>query len=201
MKKILFAAERLLIALLFLFTFVACDDDDVPPEENEEEAITNVILTFSPQGGGSDVTATWVDADGEGAGDPVLTDIELAVNTTYTLSMVLTNALDPTDPEDITEEIEEEDDEHMFFFGWTDGLFSDPAGDGNVDTRSDAVNYEDPLDENGYPVGLETEWTTGDAATGEFRVVLKHQPDIKSATSGATDGESDIDIRWDIEIQ
>ncbi len=201
MKRMLFTAERLLFASLFLFTFIACDDDDVPPEENEEEAITNVTLTFTPSGGGNAVEATWVDADGEGSGAPVLTDIELAANTTYTMSIELTNALDPTDVEDVTEEIEEEDEEHMFFFGWTDGLFTDPTGDGNIDTRSDAVNYEDPLDDNGYPVGLETEWTTGDAATGEFRIVLKHQPDIKTASSTATDGESDIDIRWNIEIQ
>jgi len=78
----------------------------------------------------------------------------------------------------------------------------DPAGDGNVDNRGDAVNYND-MDAGGQPVGLNTTWTTGDASTadGEFRVVLKHQPDgIKTATSTATDGDSDIDITWTLSI-
>lgn len=198
MKWISFAAYAVLISSVCLFT--ACDEDDVPPEENPEEEITNVILTFDPDDGSNPIVATWEDADGEGAGSPVLTDISLANNTTYTLSIELTNALDLSDPEDITEEVEEEAEEHMFFFGWTDGLFADPTGDGNIDARSDAVNYEDPLDDDGNPVGLETEWVTGEAGTGEFRVVLKHQPDIKSATSTATDGESDVDITWNITI-
>ena len=80
-------------------------------------------------------------------------------------------------------------------------MFTDPDGDGNIDSRDDTVNYEDEPDENGYPVGLETSWTTGVAGSGTFRVVLKHQPDIKSASSSVSDGESDVDITWDISVQ
>lgn len=204
MKWISYAAYALLTSSLLIFT--ACDDDDVPPEENPEEEITNVVLTFTPAGGGSAVTATSIDPDGDGPDNSVETEIVLAANTTYTLSMQLTDARDPSDIENITEEIEDEDDEHMFFFGWTEGLFTDPEGDGNIDSRADLVNYEDQ-DGDGLPLGLETEWATGDAAIGTFRVVLKHQPPledgtlIKTATSTATDGESDIDITWDITIQ
>ena len=199
MKLTLFTAYALLFSVSLVFT--ACNDDDVPPEENEEETITDVTLTFTPTTG-APVTATWEDADGEGAGDPELTPITLAANTTYTLTIDLVNAINPDDPESITEEIEEEDDEHMFFFSWTDGLFSDPTGDGNLGAgnRAEAVNYEDE-DDAGFPLGLETTWTTGDATTGEFRVVLKHQPDIKSATSDSTDGESDVDITWEATVQ
>jgi hypothetical protein len=207
MKLISFATYALLFASFLLFT--SCDDDDVPPEENEEETITNVTLTFTPSGGGTPVVATWVDADGEGAGDPVFTPISLDANTAYTLTIDLLNAIDPNDPESITEEVAEEAKEHMFFFGWTDALFSSPTGDGNLGAgnRADAVNYEDddddPNDPNdvAFPLGLETTWTTGDATTGTFRVVLKHQPDIKSATSDSTNGESDVDITWEAEVQ
>ena len=66
--------------------------------------------------------------------------------------------------------------------------------------RADPVNYEDE-DDAGFPLGLETTWTTGNAATGTFRVVLKHQPDIKSATSDSTDGESDVDISWEATVR
>ena len=200
MKWTYMAVYALLLSPVLLFT--ACtEDDDIPEAENSEETITNITLTFTPEGGGTPVTATWVDADGEGSGAPVLTDIILAANTTYTMDIDLINAIDPDNPESITEEVEEESDEHMFFFNWTDGIFSDPTGNGNVDNRADQVNYEDPMDDNGYPVGLETSWTTGDAMTGAFQVILKHQPDIKSATSGVADGESDVDVTWGITIQ
>lgn len=199
MKLISFATYALLFTSFLLFT--SCDDDDVPPEENEEETITNVTLTFTPTTG-APVTATWEDADGEGAGAPVFAPFTLAANTTYTLTIDLLNAIDPDDIESITEEIEEEDDEHMFFFGFTDGLFSNPTGVGNLGAgnRAEPVNYEDD-DDAGFPLGLETTWTTGDATTGTFRVVLKHQPDIKSATSDSTDGESDVDITWNVTVQ
>lgn len=201
MKWMNYAVYVLLVSAVFLFT--ACEDDDVPPEENEEEVVTNVTLTFTPEGGGSPIIASWVDADGEGSGAPILTDIELAANTTYIMEIELLNELDPDEVEDITEEVASESDEHMFFFGWTDGLFTDPSGDGNIGAgnRGDAVNYEDDNDENGYPLGLETQWTTGEAANGTFRIILKHQPNIKSETSDSTNGETDVDIQWDIIIQ
>jgi len=176
----------------------SCGDDDAPAEENEEEVIDLVTLTFTPQGGGTAITATATDPDGEGAADFETTDIELEVNTTYELAITIENT---EEDEDITEEIEEEDDEHMFFFSFTTDIFSDPSGNGNVDNRADDVNYNDE-DANGNPVGLSTNWTTGDVASsgGSFRVILKHQPDIKSATSSSSDGESDIDITWAINI-
>lgn len=185
-------------APLFL---TGCDDDEPapPPEENEEEIITDVTLTFTPAGGGTAVTATAQDPDGEGPQDLEITqDIVLAANTTYTLTMDLENSIEG---ESITEEVEEEADEHMFFFEFTDGLFSDPTGNGNADNRTDPLNYNDQ-DDDGFPLGLSTEWQTGDAAMGAFTVILKHQPDgIKSASSSADDGETDLNLTWDITIQ
>ncbi len=178
----------------------SCSDDDIPEAENEEEIITDVTLTFSPTAGGNDITALAQDPDGEGPKElEIAKNIELMANTSYTLTLALENSIAG---ESITEEVEAESDEHMFFFGWTDGLFSNPTGDGNIgtDQRNDPVNYDDS-DENAQPVGLITSWTTGDAGYGTFQVILKHQPGIKSATSTSADGESDVDITWDITIQ
>ena len=190
--------------VLVVILLASCSDDDAPAAENEEEIITDVTLTFTPASG-SAIVATAQDPDGEGPENlEVGQAIGLATNTDYTLAITLENSIAG---ESITEEVEEEDEAHMLFFAWTQGLFTDPSGNGNVDTRADPVNYEDPLDDNGYPVGLETRWTTGDAATGTFRVLLKHQPPlgdgtpVKTATSTATDGESDVDLTWDVEIQ
>ena len=148
------------------------------------------------------VLAAAVDPDGEGIQELVeqTAPIMLAANTTYELTYSIINALDPTDPEDIGEEILEEDNEHQFFYAFSEGLFANPMGNGNVDSASDPLNYED-MDENGNPVGLVTSWTTGDAATGNFTARLQHQPDLKSATTGATDGDTDFNLMFDLIIQ
>jgi len=182
-----------------LSMFSSCSDDDAPAEENEEEVIDLVTLTFTPDGGGSDVVVTATDPDGEGAQD-LSPDgpISLETNTTYTLSITLENS---AEGENITEEVAEEDEEHMFFFEFSNDMFNSPTGDGNFDNRADAVNYEDE-DSNGEPLGLETTWETGGSSFGKtFRVILKHQPDIKSSTSTADDGESDIDVTWTVNIE
>lgn len=102
---------------------------------------------------------------------------------------------------DIAEEIEEESDQHQFFFSFTNNAFSDPTGNGNIDNASDAIHYDDE-DVNGNPLGLETSWTTGNGLdqTGEFTVRLQHQPDIKTATSGAADGDTDLELTFDLYI-
>jgi hypothetical protein len=184
-------------------TFVACDSDD-PEKEDVPELITKVTLTFTPTGGGSAVVVTAADPDGLGL-LPLEVDgpIQLAKNTSYSLSIALINELaDPSAPEyNITEEVSEEGDEHMFFFSWTGNAFSNPAGNGNVDNRNDVVNYEDE-DVNGLPLGLETSWTSTDVATnGLFTVILKHQPDLKTSTSDSSVGETDLDIWFEIEVE
>lgn len=194
----LIGTSLILIALAF---FSSCDDDD-PEKENVPELITKATLTFTPIGGGSVVTATATDPDGEGVQDITVDGpINLSASTSYTLTLALINELaEPSDPEyNITDEVEEEADEHMFFFAWTNDVFTDPAGDGNIDNRADDVNYEDE-DSNSLPLGLETSWTTATASSGTFRIVLKHQPDLKSASSGSSVGETDLDISFTIDI-
>lgn len=179
--------------------FTQCSDDDVPPEENEEEVINEVTLTFTPSGGGTPIVATYVDADGEGIDPPLLSEINLETGTTYALSIMFQNTLE-TPAEDITAEVEEEGDEHQIYFSWTDGTFSSPAGSGNIGA-SGTVNYVDQ-DENGNPIGLETTWTTSanPNSSQSFRILLKHQPDIKTATSTSNDGENDVDITWVLNV-
>jgi len=179
-----------------------CDDDD-PKKENTPELITEATLIFTPTGGGTTVTVTATDPDGEGVQDLTVDGpINLVVNKTYTLSIELINGLaDPSEEEyDITAEVEAEGDEHMFFYAWTNNVFSDPAGNGNVDNRADDVNYNDD-DANGMPLGLSTSWTTvGSAVSGTFRIMLKHQPNLKSASSTSNTGETDMDLTFTINV-
>lgn len=182
----------------------SCNDDDEAPEpENEVEIVTDVTLTFTNTADASDVvTARAQDPDGVGVQElEILDEITLTSGTTYTLTYEILNALDPTDPEDIGAEIQEEDDEHQFFFSFTADAFSDPTGNGNIDNAADPINYND-TDGNGNPVGLSTDWTAGDALTdGFFRVRLQHQPDVKTATSDVNDGDTDLDLTFVLNIQ
>ncbi len=203
MKNPLFKLSRLhAFALVLIGVVVVSCDEDEPAKEDTPELITKVTLTFTPTTG-EPIMVTAEDPDNIGSQDIVTGPIALKSNTTYTLSMSIINGLaDPGDEAyDIGKEIEEEADEHMFFFSWTGG-FTSPAGDGNIDNRSDAVGYADE-DANGLPLGLITTWTTSSEASTEniFRIVLKHQPDLKSATSTAEDGETDIDLEFDLSIE
>lgn len=190
------------VALFTLALLAACESEE-PVREDAPEMITQVTLTFTPPSGPS-VVVTATDPDGEGVQNiepdgPIMLD----AGVDYTLSLQLFNALVETgaDGYDIGAEVEEEGHEHMFFFGWTGTVFVDPAGDGNLEDRSESVNYLDE-DINGFPVGLSTQWRTSEsAASGTLRIVLKHQPDLKSSTSTADDGESDLDVEFDIVVE
>jgi len=184
--------------LFFTLIMISCSDDDVPEAENDEEIITDVSLIFSPQGGGAPLVFKAVDPDGAGVADlQVEGEIALAVNTTYDLFIELENSIDG---EDISEEVKEEGDEHQLFFSFTNDLFVNPTGAGNIGTSSGSVNYSDQ-DENGLPIGLITTWRTEVVGQGNFRVLLKHQPDLKTSTSTSGIGSSDLDITWEIVIQ
>ena len=201
MKKNIFKLNILIYSLLSLVIFTACEDDDVVPEEEEEmEVITDVTLIFTSDAGAV-VTASAQDPDGEGVQELVVLDeIQLQAGTNYTLTFDIMNNLE-TPGESIGEEIAEEDDEHQIFFAWTEGAFSNPTGNGNIDNASDPVNYND-ADGNGNPLGLNTSWTAGDPTTAaSFTVRLQHQPDVKTSTSGANDGDTDFELQFRLTIQ
>jgi hypothetical protein len=195
------------VVIISVSMLSGCDSED-PQKEDVPELITKVTLTFVPSSG-APVVATATDPDGEGV-QSIKTDgpVTLSKATTYVLMIHLVNGLaQPTDPEyDITKEVEEEGDEHMFFFGWTGDTFSNPSGNGNIDSRGDAVNYtggDNSKDENGLPLGLTTTWTTTDVVKpgASFHILLKHQPQLKTSTSTADDGETDLDITFQLSVQ
>ena len=196
-----------LLAILFsVITIIGCsnDDDVAPEEENEVEVFTDVTLIFTNTADNSDVVrASAQDPDGTGIQElQILDAITLAADTEYTLTYEILNALDPADVENIGDEILEEDNEHQFFFSFTENIFADPTGNGNIDATADPINYND-ADENGNPVGLSSAWTTGGTASSEasFTVRLQHQPDVKTATSGSNDGDTDFELTFALTIQ
>jgi hypothetical protein len=194
------------ISILSFSLLSGCDSED-PQKEDVPEMITKATLTFTPTTG-APIVVTATDPDGEGVQD-IKTDapIALAKSTTYVLTITLVNELAQPGDEgyDITKEVEEEGDEHMFFFAWTGNAFANPSGNGNIDTRTDPVNYtggDNSKDEQGLPLGLTTTWTTAAVATSgaSFHLLLKHQPALKTSSSTSDDGETDLDIVFQLAV-
>ncbi len=181
MKTKLYLPLFLMLALVA----VGCDSDDPDDGAGEEELITSVTVTLSPQGGGADVIAVWNDPNGDGTNTSI-DPIDLVAGTTYTGSIELR---DDINGEDITEEIEEEDDEHQFWF---------TAGGAGSDRLTVTIN---DTDGNGLPLGLDytVAVSAGDATTATMNIVLSHYDE--GPKDGVTQSdESDIDITFDVNI-
>jgi len=184
--------------------FAGCSkDDDAPEPENEPEIITDVKLIFTNSNDPNDVvTARAQDPDGPGVQELAILDtINLGVNKTYTLTYEIFNNLE-TPGENIGDEIKDEDDEHQFFFSFSNNAFANPTGNGNIDTASDPINYVDK-DDKGQSLGFVTTWMTSATTltNGTFTVRLQHQPGVKTATSGATDGDTDFNLPFVLNIK
>ncbi len=187
MNAIKQAMKPMLLASLVIVSSCKKDDDLVPvppPVLNETEVITTMTLTFVDQAGVEPtVTATFRDPDGDGGDAPDVHDtIVLMDSTTYNVSIELLNETE-SPAEDLTHEIEDEGDEHLF-------CFTVSSADVSI-TRTDS--------DGTYEVGLESAWATSAASSGSVQVELKHQPDVKDGS--CSPGETDIDVTYQIEIQ
>ena len=186
----------LLLATMLVLPFTACDDDPSSVDEGpgEEELITLIRLTLTEldaQGNATTNTTSvsWEDADGEGGNAPTIGTLSLAAGTSYSGTIEL---LDTTQnpPEDITEEVEEEAEEHQFFY--------ELSGSGAARVT---VTITDE-DANNLPVGLEylVEVSAGGSDTASLNVVLSHYDEGPKNGTDRSD-ESDIDIDIPVNIQ
>ena len=206
MKKVvtIFKTVSLFAITLAVLTTAGCKKDEDPPkEENEEEVITDLKLIFTNTSNSSDiVTARAQDPDGTGVKElQILDTLNLDTSKTYALTFEIMNNLE-TPGEDIGEEVKEEGDEHQIFFSFSNNAFANPMGNGNIDNASDPVNYTDK-DSKGNPIGLNSTWETSKTqlSNGSFKVRLQHQPDLKTSTSGANDGDTDFELDFVLNIK
>lgn len=169
-----------------LLSSCSSDDDPTTEVENQEEVITNFTVTLD--GGGDPIVLEAIDEDGDEVIDEIIGGT-LQANTTYLGSITITNEIED---ENITEEIEEEDDEHQFFFT--------PVGDLDV-----TVSYTDE-DGDGNPVGLSFSLITGGASTGDLTIQLLHQPNktaegVSGGDSANAGGETDFTANFPITVE
>jgi hypothetical protein len=187
-NKMLKKTSIILLAAITIL-FAACDKDD-PIIPNEEELITTLNYSLTPTGGGAAIVLSYKDLDGDGGDAPIITGGTLSANQTYTGALDLLNEIE-SPAESITAEIEEEDEDHQFFFQSTASEVS--------------IVYNDQ-DADGNPVGLSTTLTTGAAMTGFITITLRHEPS-KTASGVSTGdltnagGETDIEVTFPIDVQ
>lgn len=188
--------KKFTLLCLSIIVLASCsNDDDNPAPVNEEEVITTVNVTLMPQGGGTNVTLSYQDLDGDGPGTPTI-DVSgpFANNTTYNGTIEFLNETE-TPAEDITQEIQDEDEDHQLFYSFANTSFG-------------SVSYSDQ-DADGNPVGLSFTLTTGDTPAtldSSLTITLRHEPNKDGANVSDGDitnagGETDIQTTFQVSRQ
>lgn len=182
MKNMKFLTAALIISSLF----IGCSKDDAPEPVNDEEVITTLTVTLVPADGGTAVILQTRDLDGDGPDAPVITTGDLTAGVTYSGSIVLLNETE--DPaENITEEVEEENLEHQFFYTSTGGL----------DITTSDVN----LDDDGNLLGTEFTLVAGAVSSGTLTFTLRHEPTKPNTGLEDARGETDISATFNVSVQ
>lgn len=195
-----------------LVTAAACGQD---PAAGATEVISRVELSFSPVAGGAEQTFSFSDPDGDGGASGTAERITLAPSTEYALAIAFVDDLvDP--PEDVTEEIREEAEDHLVFV--LGDAVSGPASaspsafveHAYADVESD---YTDDSKGGDLPVGLANTLVTDAPGMGTLRVVLRHLPDLNETPQKAADlperlaageelpGDVDVDVSFPLLVQ
>jgi len=166
--------------------FASCsDDDDTPEPVNEEEVITTLTVTLDS--GSDTVVMQYQDLDGDGPDAATVTvSGSLSANTTYDGSIILLNETE-SPAENVTEEIEEEDLDHQFFYTVGSGL-------------DVAAEYGD-ADSEGNPLGLSFILNTGVASSGGLTFTLRHEPNKHNTGLENAGGETDIEVTFDVTVE
>ena len=180
MKKVKF----LTISIFAIALFASCSDDDVPEPVNEEEVITTLTVTLDSGSGSVVMQYQDLDGDGPDAGTVTVSG-PLSANTSYDGSIVLLNETE--DPaENITEEIEEEDLDHQFFYTVGSGL--------------DVTTEYTSFDSAGNELGLTFLLNTAGVSSGGLTFTLRHEPNKPNTGLADAGGETDIEVTFDVAV-
>jgi hypothetical protein len=200
-------------AIALALCAAACETSDHDHDHDENEIISLVELTFTPTGGGAALVFEFSDPDGDGGVSGVSDRIDLAAGVEYTLAVRFVNSL-AEPPEDITEEIEAEAEDHLVF------VLGDVAGPASTAPSALLTHaYADLESDYGanavgddLPVGLVNTITATDAGTGELRLILRHLPELNGQPQKSGDlpgelaagrdlpGGVDVDISFDLVV-
>ena len=174
-----------LLASTLIFASCSDDDDNTPDPVNEEEVITTMTITLDS--GSDQVELQFQDLDGDGP-DPATVTVSgpLNANTVYDGSIILLNETEMP-AENITEEVEEEDDEHQFFYTVGSGLAA----------QTEYANF----DGDGNPLGTVFILTTVAASSGSLTFTLRHEPNKPNSGLEDAGGSTDIEVSFDLVVE
>jgi hypothetical protein len=173
-----------LISLILISIGCKRDKDDPtdPIDINEEELITSVVLHFNDTESGVQFSSGWRDLDGPGGNSPVIDSIILETNSIYDVTLqFLDESKNPST--DITEEIKNEDQEHLLCF----------------ETSNSLVAIERTDSDGQFEVGLLSKWISEKTGDGSISVSLKHQPNVKDGTCNP--GETDVEVEFPLIVE
>ena len=173
------------LPIIFIAVIIfSCGDD--PEPVNEEEVITTVTVVLTPSDGGTPVTLKFFDADGDGSIAPVKTvSGSLGVFKTYTGVITLQNESQTT-PTDITTEVRNEGQHHIFCF--------------DISSGSNLTITASDTDSKGLPIGLSSTWTTTTTGPAVVKISLRHQFGTKTGACPG-EGETDVEVDFNLMIQ
>lgn len=184
------------LKLIFLFLgsailWMACSNDDIPKQVNEEEVITEVSLIFTDESGTS-TAYTYIDPKyrEESYEDPI---IYLESDKNYTVNTAFYDKSNPEEPEDITQEVMEEKNDHFVEYRFH-----------AIDINITRIDEEESTDDDGIKIGVYTEWETGETSEGSVQQTLIHQPETKNTENpngNHTGGETDVEVVFDVIIE
>ncbi len=181
------------IAIAFTTTISACKKDENAPIPDEQELITTLKIQLSNSSKGFMKTFVYKveNGFGSGSGGTIQIDtIKLEPGVIYDAILSVQNEK-ATPAEDITNEILEKDDEHLFVFDSTPS-----SGNGSV-----AVS-DGSKDKNGAPLNQTFKLTTGSLGKGKFGIQLMHLPTNKAGTTpSAAGGETDLAVNFPVVIE
>jgi hypothetical protein len=182
--------------VLVLLALIGCSDDIATI--NSGEVITTVVLAFTPETG-SDIVVLANDPDGDGGEAPTIDPINLVAGR-YTLAVGFQNRLEDP-PEEITEEVADEAEDHQVFF--TGSAVAGPL-----------MPAYDDSDRNGLPIGLQNTVVAA-PGTGMLTLTLRHLPPVngtpvktgqladqaRAEGTASLPGESDAVVTFPVTVQ
>ena len=197
--------------LTLALSAAACETPDHGHDENE--IISLVELTFTPAGGGAPLVFEFNDPDGDGGVSGVSDRIDLAAGVEYSLGVRFVNSL-AEPPDDITEEVKAEAEDHLVF------VLGDVAGPASTAPSALVTHaYADRESDYGanavgddLPVGLVNTITAKDPGSGELRLILRHLPALNGQPQKSGDlpgelaagrdlpGGVDVDISFELVV-
>ena len=177
----------LIVGMSLVMTSCEKEDPEIP---NEEELITTFNYYLTPANEDTTIVFSFKDLDGDGGNEAEIIGGVLDANMVYSGRVELLNEAE-SPVENITTEVEEEGTLHQFFF--------------QTSIADLSIKYTD-VDNEGNPIGVASELSTGTTTSGTLTITLRHEPN-KSASGvangeiGNAGGETDIQVTFPIDVQ